>query len=77
MWTEDVKQVARLLAETHRRVNIVTAAHVIVAPAHPTVFEGSGALDDVVLVSPVQAVIDSFGIGGQTRVQALRVAGQW
>lgn len=77
MWTEDVKQVAQLLAETHRRVNIVNAAQVIAAPAHWTVFDGSGALADVVLVSPVQAVIDSFGIGGQTRAQAVRVAGQW
>ena len=76
-WTDDVKQVAELLGATHRRVNVSSAADVIVAPAHPSVFDGAGAVEDVVLVSPVQAIIDSYGVGGSDRLVAQRIADGW
>ncbi|GAA4376433.1 helix-turn-helix domain-containing protein [Agromyces bauzanensis] len=77
MWSEDVTRAAQLLGGTHRRVKAEAAADVVIAPAHPSVFEGSTQVDDVVLVSPVQAIIDSFGLGGEVGATARRVAEAW
>ncbi|GAA2247911.1 helix-turn-helix domain-containing protein [Herbiconiux moechotypicola] len=76
-WAQDAKLVAELLAGTHRRVKTPTAADVIVAPAHPTVFAGSTTIEDVNLVTPVQGVIDAIATGGVDREIAMTLAGSW
>lgn len=76
-WTEDTKHVAELLAGTHRQVKIHTAAEVIVAPAHPSVFAGSVTIEDVNLVTPLQGVIDAVAAGGIDREIAEHLAGSW
>lgn len=76
-WTENVKLVAELLADTHRRVRIHAAANLIVAPAHPSVFEGATKVEDVNLVSPVQGIIDAIANGGEDRRIAEDLAGSW
>lgn len=77
MWTEDVKGVAELLGGTHRRVNVPTAANLIVAPAHPSVFIGSTTVVDVNLVSPIQGIIDAVANGGEDREVALDLVRSW
>lgn len=76
-WTEDARRVGELLAETHRRVRVLSAADLIVAPAHPSVFEGSITVDDVSLVSPVQGMIDAMASGGVDRQLAETVVRSW
>ncbi|MFD4422808.1 hypothetical protein ACFWN7_15080 [Agromyces sp. NPDC058484] len=76
-WTEDAKHVAELLAGTHRQVKIHTAADVIVAPAHPSVFAGSTTIEDVNLVTPMQGIIDAVAIGGIDREIAEQLVGSW
>lgn len=71
MWTDDVKTVADLLTDTHRRVRLHSAADVIVAPAHPSVFVGAALWGDAFLVSPVQGIIDAVSLGGDEREAAL------
>jgi len=66
-----------MLLGTHRRTKVASAANVIVAPLHQTVVEGSADLGGLALVSPVQAVIDSLGIGGELGVAAHNIAGGW
>lgn len=77
MWTEDVKGVAELLGGTHRRINVHTAANLIVAPAHPSVFMGSTTVEDVNLVTPIQGIIDAVANGGADRDIALELARSW
>lgn len=77
LWTDDIKNVSDLLVDTHRRVRLHTAADVIVAPAHPSVFASSTTFDDVNLVSPLQGVIDSVAIGGVDEEIALSIASGW
>lgn len=74
MWVSDSERASRFLGDTHRRVHSVAAADVIVAPLHESMLEGSVDLDDVPLVSPVQAIIDSIGVGGQLGQTALEIA---
>ena len=76
-WTEDTKHVAELLAGTHRQVKIHTAAEVIVAPAHPSVFAGSATIEDVNLVTPLQGIIDAVAAGGVDREIAEHLAASW
>lgn len=76
-WSEDSTQVAQLLADTHRRVRVHTAADVIVAPAHPSVFVGSVTIDDVNLVTPLQGVIDAIALGGVDAEIARVLAERW
>ena len=76
-WTEDTKHVAELLAGTHRQVKMHTAAEVIVAPAHPSVFAGSVTIEDVNLVTPLQGIIDAVAAGGVDREIAAHLARSW
>lgn len=69
-WTEDTKQTEELLASTHRKVRVHTAADVVVAPAHPSVFVGSTTIEDVNLVGPLQGIIDAVAAGGIDRTIA-------
>lgn len=77
LWAARPNDVAGLLLSTHRQTTVVSAANVIVAPLHPTALVGSASLGRVVLVSPVQAIIDSLGVGGELRVAAHKIAGGW
>lgn len=77
LWTARPDAVTGMLLSTHRRTIVGSAANVIVAPLHQTVLEGSATLDEIALVSPVQAVIDSLGIGGELGAAALDIAGEW
>lgn len=76
-WTENAKHVAELFADTHRRVKIHTAADVVVAPAHPSVFAGSAMIEDVNLVAPLQGIIDAVAAGGVDRAIAEQLARSW
>ncbi|WP_337002687.1 MULTISPECIES: hypothetical protein [unclassified Microbacterium] len=76
-WTEDVTRVAGLLTATHRQVRVHTAADVIVAPAHVSVFAGATTFDDVNLVTPLQGIIDAFAAGGPDRRIAEAIAKDW
>lgn len=77
LWTDDIKRVSDLLVDTHRRVRLHTAADVIVAPAHPSVFASSTTFEDVNLVSPLQGIIDSVAMGGVDEEIALSIASGW
>lgn len=77
LWSEHANRVAELLADTHRRVRVVTAADLVVAPAHATVFEGSTTIEDVNLVSPIQGIIDAFANGGVDREIAESIVRSW
>jgi hypothetical protein len=77
LWTDDPQRVTRLFDDTHRRVRTLTAATIVVAPAHPTVFEGLTTVEDVNLVSPVQGVIDAFANGGRDREIAESLVRSW
>lgn len=77
LWTAAPDVVTGMLLGTHRRTKVASAANVIVAPLHQTVLEGSADLGGLALVSPVQAVIDSLGIGGELGVAAHNIAGGW
>ncbi len=77
LWSEDAAGVAALLAATHRRVRVETAANLIIAPAHPTVFVGSTTVEDVELVSPLQGIIDAVATGGVDREIAEAIARSW
>jgi len=76
-WTDDTKRVAELLAGTHRQVKVHTAADVIVAPAHPSIFAGSAMIEDVNLVTPLQGIIDAVAIGGVDRDIAEDLLESW
>lgn len=76
-WTEDAKQTEQLFASTHRKVRVHTAADVVVAPAHPSVFVGSTTIEDVNLVAPLQGIIDAVAAGGIDREIAQHFAESW
>ncbi|GGF24432.1 hypothetical protein [Subtercola lobariae] len=77
IWTSDPERIGHLLGETHRAVRVTSAAKVIVAPLHPTVLVGVTMVDGTPLVTPVQAVIDSFGTGGPLADAALSITKGW
>ncbi|QTX05676.1 helix-turn-helix domain-containing protein [Agromyces archimandritae] len=77
LWAEDAKRLTELLAADLRRFRVRSAAGLIVAPADPTVFVGASTLEDVNLVSPVQAIIDSIANGGADQRIAESLAESW
>lgn len=77
LWTARPDAVTALLLSTHRRTTVVSAANVIVAPLHQTALAGSASVGRIELVSPVQAIIDSLGIGGELGDAAHNIAGGW
>ncbi|GAA1061972.1 hypothetical protein [Agromyces bracchium] len=77
IWTSLPKQFGQFLTETHRKVSTVRAATVIIAPLAPHQLIGTGELVGAPLVSPVQAVIDSLGVGGELGTAALDLARGW
>lgn len=70
LWVEDARKTAQLLGDSFRPGR-VDRCDLIVVPAHPSVFAGGGAIEDVELVAPLQAHIDAAGLGGDARDQAL------
>lgn len=77
LWTKKPDAVTGMLLSTHRRTSVASAASVIVAPLHVTVLEGGASVGRIELVSPVQAVIDSLGIGGELADAARSIAEEW
>jgi transcriptional regulator with XRE-family HTH domain len=77
VWSADVERFAQLLLDTHRSVRVQTSATVIVAPLHPSMLAGMTNIEGVPLVSPIQAVIDCFGVGGELADRALEIAKDW
>lgn len=77
VWTTLPTQFSQYLGATHRKVGTVRAATVIVAPLEAHQLVGTGDLEGVPLVSPVQAVIDSLGIGGDLATVAFNLAREW
>ncbi|MCX7522026.1 hypothetical protein OSC27_07010 [Microbacterium sp. STN6] len=77
LWTAKPDVVTGMLLATHRRTTVASAANVIVAPLHQSVLEGSTSVEGIPLVSPVQAVIDSLGIGGEAGAAAHNIAERW
>lgn len=77
VWTTLPTPFAQYLGATHRKVATVRAATVIVAPLEAHHLVGKGELEGVPLVSPVQAVIDSLGVGGDLAAAGLDLATEW
>lgn len=77
VWTTLPTQFAQFLGGTHRRVGTVRAASVVVAPLTAVQLVGRGELEGAPLVSPVQSVIDSLGVGGDLAAAALDLATGW
>jgi transcriptional regulator with XRE-family HTH domain len=77
LWTLAPAIVMGMLLSTHRKTTVASGANVIVAPLHQTVLAGGANLGGLELVSPVQAVIDSLGVGGELGVAAHNIAGRW
>lgn len=77
LWTAVPDVVTGMLLSTHRKTTVASAANVIVVPLHQAVLIGGASLGGVKLVSPVQAVIDSLGVGGELGVAAHNIAGRW
>lgn len=76
-WTSDPDRTSKLFADTHRRVNLHTAADVIVAPGDPSVFAGAESIEDVNLVAPIQGMIDAIAAGGADRRNAEDLLRSW
>jgi len=76
-WAQDPTRFAELLGNTHERTRVAAAASVIIAPLHEQVITGATDVDGVILVTPVQLVIDCIGVGGQLADAATRVAKEW
>jgi transcriptional regulator with XRE-family HTH domain len=70
LWVEDARKAAQLLGDSFRPGR-VERCDLMVVPAHPAVFAGGGAIEDVELVAPLQAYIDAAGLAGDARDQAL------
>lgn len=70
VWTEDAHTMEQLLLDSFRPVR-QGDADLIILPAHPSVFAGAITIADVELVSPLQAFIDSVGLGGDARDRVL------
>ena len=70
MWIEDARTVGQLLADSFRPTGREDA-DLLVVEAHPSVFAGATAVEDVHLVAPLQAYIDATGLGGDARDRAL------
>ncbi|MGU3409752.1 helix-turn-helix domain-containing protein [Microbacterium sp. M1A1_1b] len=66
LWVEDVRVTTQLLGDSFRAGRRSTA-DLFVVRAHPSVFSGSTTVDDVELVSPLQASLDGMGLGGELR----------
>lgn len=77
LWTASPEAVTGMLLGTHRRTTVASAADVIVAPLHSTVMKGGTTLEGISLVSPVQAIIDSIGVGGELGSAAYMIAEGW
>lgn len=76
-WANDPRQVRELLGPTHTPTKVPGVATVIIAPATEQVLDGLTSVDGVPLVTPVQAVIDCLGVGGQLGELAMATARQW
>jgi transcriptional regulator with XRE-family HTH domain len=70
MWVEDVRTVGQLLGDSFRSAGR-GEADLLVIEAHPSIFAGASAIEDVHLVTPLQAYIDAAGLGGDPRDRAL------
>lgn len=70
MWVEDARTVGQLLADSFRPTGREDA-DLLVVEAHPSVFAGATAVEDVQLVAPLQAYIDATGLGGDPRDRVL------
>ncbi len=77
VWSGAPATFGRFLAETHREVRVPGAADVVVAPLEWHHEVGGVDLDRTPLVSPVQAVIDSVGLGGGLAAAARRLMESW
>ncbi|MDL9981205.1 hypothetical protein [Microbacterium candidum] len=77
VWTSLPTQFSRYLMETHRSVRTARAATVIIAPLAPHHLVRAAEPGGVPLVSPIQAVIDSLGVGGDLGLTALDLARSW
>lgn len=77
VWSSLPTEFSRYLGDTHRKVGTVRAANVIIAPLAPHHLVRTADLDGVPLVSPVQALIDSLGVGGELGRTALDLATGW
>jgi transcriptional regulator with XRE-family HTH domain len=70
MWVEDARRVGQLLGDSFRSAGRGDA-DLLVITAHPSVFAGASAVEDVHLVAPLQAYLDATGLGGDARDRAL------
>lgn len=70
MWVEDTRTVAQLLGDSFRSADR-GEADLLVIEAHPSVFAGAATVEDVHLVTPLQAYIDAIGLGGDARDRVL------
>jgi transcriptional regulator with XRE-family HTH domain len=70
MWVEDARKVGQLLGDSFRSAGRGDA-DLLVITAHPSVFAGASAVEDVHLVAPLQAYLDATGLGGDARDRAL------
>ncbi|MCJ1701235.1 hypothetical protein MT356_16105 [Rathayibacter festucae] len=76
LWTTDPRRVTQLLADT---LTPTTTEHadVLVVPAPAALFQGAVDVDGVVLVSPLQAVLDGIGLGGDLAAIASELGREW
>lgn len=70
MWVEDAHGMEQLLRDSFRSTRS-DDADLVVVPAHQSVFAGTTTVSDVELVAPLQAFIDTAGLGGDARDQVL------
>ena len=76
LWTPDPRQVAQLLADTLTPTTI-EHADVLLVPAAAPLFQGAVDVEGVVLVSPLQSVLDGFGLGGDLAATASELGREW
>ena len=77
VWTTHPQLFALQLQSSHRRVETMRAADVVVAPVSSHQRIGTREVEAALLVSGVQAIIDCMGLGGPIAELALAKAREW
>ncbi|NMR19805.1 helix-turn-helix transcriptional regulator [Cellulomonas fimi] len=77
LWSERPDVAARLLGEALRKATSPTVATVIVAGAHPAVFQDSWRDGPLRYVAPIQMLLDAFGLEPALQSAAFDEARRW
>ena len=77
IWTADLERVGALLADTNPTRATPLTADIIVAPSDPRTYLGEMESNGVRYVAPMQIMLDSIGVGGTLRDQAIAIIQEW